>query len=150
MNLLSKRSELRLLVLVAAIFTIAAVVEGSAQYTVDMAMNDTMGTYLVNETGFTLYYFANDAPGNGTSACSGSCVNNWPPFYAEDVAVPTGLNATDFTTVIRKDGMSQTAFKDWPLYYYAKDMKPGDANGNGVKGIWYVVNPMVFPPKIAG
>lgn len=104
-------------------------------------------THLLNETGFALYYFANDAPGNGISACSGSCANIWPPFYIKNVTVPTGLNATDFTTVIRKDGMSQTAFKNWPLYQYSKDMKPGDVDGNGFKGIWFVVNPMKFPPK---
>jgi predicted lipoprotein with Yx(FWY)xxD motif len=68
-------------------------------------------------------------------------------FLHQNVTVPNGLNATDFTTVIRKDGMSQTAFKNWPLYYYAKDMMPGDANGNGFNGIWFVVNPMKFPPK---
>ena len=144
---MSKRSELRLLILVVALLAIAAVVEGATQYTINTSTNKTIGTYLVNQTGFTLYYFANDAPGNGVSACTGSCANIWPPFFTKNVTVPTGLNATDFTTVIRKDGMSQSAFKNWPLYHYAKDMKPGDANGNGFKGIWFVINPMKFPPK---
>jgi predicted lipoprotein with Yx(FWY)xxD motif len=144
---LSKRSELRLLILVVALLAIAAVVEGATQYTINTTTNKTMGTYLVNDTGFTLYYFANDAPGNGTSNCSGGCVTLWPSFYTKNATVPTGLNASDFTSITRKDGMKQTAFKGWPLYHYSKDMKPGDVKGQGFKAIWFVVDPMKFPPK---
>jgi len=59
----------------------------------------------------------------------------------------TGLNATDFASIARKDAMNQTAFKGWPLYHYSKDMKSGDVKGQAFKGIWFVVNPMKFPPK---
>lgn len=147
MNLLSKQSGFRLLVLVAALLAMVATFGAATQYTVNTTMNKTLGTYLVNETGFTLYYFANDAPGKGVSNCSGGCVALWPLFYAKNITVPSGLNPADFTTITRKDGMKQTAFKGWPLYYYSKDAKPGDANGNGFKGIWFVLNPMKFPPK---
>ena len=140
-----KRFDLRLLVLVVCLLAMATMVEGATHYTINTTTNKTLGTYLVNETGFTLYYFANDAPGNGISACTGSCLNIWSPFYTKNVTVPTGLNATDFTTVIRKDGMNQTAFKNWPLYHYSKDMMPGDVKGQGFKGIWSVVDPMKIP-----
>jgi predicted lipoprotein with Yx(FWY)xxD motif len=56
-------------------------------------------------------------------------------------------DATDFTSMTRKDGMNQTAFKGWPLYHYSKDMKSGDVKGQAFKDIWFVVNPMKFPPK---
>jgi predicted lipoprotein with Yx(FWY)xxD motif len=145
--LLSKGSKFGLLILVIALMAMTAMVENASNYTIKTATNKTMGTYLVNMTGFTLYYFTNDAPGNGTSACSGGCVTLWPPFYSKNVTVPAGLNATDFTAVMRKDKMNQAAFKGWPLYYYSKDMKPGDANGNGFAGKWFVIDPMKFPPK---
>jgi hypothetical protein len=28
-----------------------------------------------------------------------------------------------------------------PLYYYSGDKKPGDANGQGIGGVWFVLNP---------
>ncbi len=121
-------------------------------YTVNLVINDTLGSDLVNETGFTIYYFENDAPGNGTSTCTGGCSEIWPPFYAENITVPESLNAMDFTDAMRTDGMEQTAYKGWPLYLYSKDTKPGDANGQGVNGIWFVVNTTnttIFPPMEA-
>jgi len=143
---LSKESKLGLSVLVVAILATAAVAEMANNYAINTSTNKTLGTYLVNQTGFTLYYFKMD-PGNGTSTCSGDCVTLWPPFYAKNVTVPTGLNTSDFASITRKDSMKQTTFKGWPLYHYSKDMMPGDAKGQGFKGIWFVVDPMKFPPK---
>jgi predicted lipoprotein with Yx(FWY)xxD motif len=143
---LSKGSKFGLSVLVVAMLATGAVAEMANNYTINTTTNKTMGTYLVNQTGFTLYYFKMD-PGNGTSTCSGGCATLWPPFYAKNVTVPTGLNSSDFTSIMRKDGMNQTAFKGWPLYHYSKDMLPGDIKGQGFKGIWFVVDPMKFPPK---
>jgi predicted lipoprotein with Yx(FWY)xxD motif len=71
---------LGLSVLVVAILATAAVAEMANNYAINTSTNKTLGTYLVNQTGFTLYYFKMD-PGNGTSACSGGCVTLWPPFY---------------------------------------------------------------------
>jgi predicted lipoprotein with Yx(FWY)xxD motif len=146
-NLLSKGYKLGLSVLVVAMLATAAVAGVSNNYTINTATNKALGTYLVNQTGFTLYYFANDKLGNGTSTCSGSCATIWHPFYAKNVTVPTGLNATDFTSVMRKDKMNQTSFKGWPLYIFSSDMKPGDVKGQGFKDIWFVIDPMKFPPK---
>jgi hypothetical protein len=62
------------------------------------------------------------------------------------VVVPPPLNAADFSSITRSDGKEQTTFKGWPLYYYAKDRKPGDSLGEGENGMWFVVNPFSFPP----
>jgi predicted lipoprotein with Yx(FWY)xxD motif len=79
-NPLSKGSKLGLLVLIVALLATAALGDTANNYTINTATNKTMGTYLVNQTGFTLYYFAKDMPGNST--CIGSCATLWPPFYA--------------------------------------------------------------------
>jgi predicted lipoprotein with Yx(FWY)xxD motif len=104
------------------------------------------GDYLVNETGFSLYYFHNDAPGNGTSTCYGACSELWPPFYVDSISVPAGLNETDFSTIDRTDGKMQVTFKGWPLYLFSEDKAPGEINGQGYKNLWGVVSPNEFPP----
>ncbi len=144
-------NKLTLLVLAAAMLMTAGMAQmtgnNTGNYTVNIdSSNKTLGTYLVNETGFTLYYFMNDAPGNGTSTCYNACASLWPPFYAENITVPEGLNMTDFKDATREDGKKQTAYKGWPLYFYSKDMKKGDVLGERMLDKWFVVNPMDFPP----
>jgi predicted lipoprotein with Yx(FWY)xxD motif len=41
----------------------------------------------------------------------------------------------------RGDGSNQWAYKDKPLYRFAKDQKPGDLTGDGVGGVWHVAKP---------
>ena len=139
-------NKLTYLVFVVSLLATAAMAQMTDNYTVDIASNETLGTYMVNDSGFTLYYFANDAPGNGTSTCYGECVRLWPLFYAENIVVPEGLNETDFTAIEREDGSMQTAYKGWPLYFYYLDKKEGDVLGQGVRDVWFVVNPAEFPP----
>ena len=113
-------------------------------YTVMLANNPNLGPYLVDANGMTLYYFKNDAP--GTSNCSGGCIKNWPAFYAKKIVIPSTLNPTDFGTITRADGTMQTTYKGWPLYYFVNDTARGDVNGQGVKGIWFVIDPFNFTP----
>jgi predicted lipoprotein with Yx(FWY)xxD motif len=138
--------KLRIVFLAAMLAAVAAMAEAADKYTVDVAQNQSLGYYLVNETGFSLYYFVNDAPGNGTSTCYGACSELWPPLYVDNIEVPAGLNSADFTTLQRTDGKMQVAFKGWPLYLYSKDTAAGDINGQGFRNIWFVVNPNSFPP----
>jgi predicted lipoprotein with Yx(FWY)xxD motif len=50
-----------------------------------------------------------------------------------------GLGASNLGTVARSDGTLQVTYKGMPLYRYTGDTKTGDANGQGVGGIWFVV-----------
>jgi predicted lipoprotein with Yx(FWY)xxD motif len=34
----------------------------------------------------------------------------------------------------------QLTLNGWPLYYYSKDMAPGDTLGQGVGSVWYVID----------
>ncbi len=112
---------------------------GSQTYSVNIGYKPTLGFYLTNGTGRTLYFFKEDIPANGTSACNGGCATKWPPFYANNsnLILPAGLNATSFGIITRGDGNRQTTYNGSPLYYYAPDNKTGDTTGQGVGGVWY-------------
>ena len=98
----------------------------------------TLGLYLTDTSGKTLYYFTKDT--SGQSSCTGTCIATWPPFSADTVTAPSVLNIGDFSSLSRADGMKQTAFMGRPLYYYAGDTKPGNLNGQGFNNLWYVAN----------
>ena len=85
----------------------------------------------------TLYYFAKDT--NGKSNATGAVLQTWPVFNAASFGVPSTLAASDFSTITRSDGLPQTAYKGWPLYFYANDKAPGDTSGDGVGGVWFLV-----------
>ena len=92
------------------------------------------GGVLAGATGMTLYTFDRDAAGSGKSMCNGPCAANWPPLAAADNARPGG----EYTVISRDDGKKQWALKGKPLYYWAKDQKPGDKTGDGFNNVWRV------------
>ena len=136
------KPRLSILVLVLVFLATAGMAaEETGRYSVNLAVNDTLGTYLVNQTGFALYYFMDDAPGNNTSSCYENCSDTWPPFYEKKLTVAKGLKPADFSSIKRTDGNKQIAYKGWPLYLYSKDIKPGEVNGQNMGQLWQVINP---------
>ena len=65
----------------------------------------------------------------------------WPAFYAENLTLDNGLEASDFEEIILDGGQKQTTYKGWPLYYFANDTAAGDVNGDGQGSVWYVAKP---------
>jgi len=53
----------------------------------------------------------------------------------------TAGNSGDYSIVNRDDGLRQWVYKGKPLYFSAKEAKPGDTSGDGVKGVWPVARP---------
>jgi predicted lipoprotein with Yx(FWY)xxD motif len=90
---------------------------------------------MTGTNGMTLYTFDKDAAGSAKSVCNGPCATNWPPFAATTSDQPGG----DWSVVTRDDGSKQWAWSGKPLYYYAKDQKPGDVTGNGFNNVWHSV-----------
>ncbi len=101
------------------------------------------GSVLVDPSRMTLYAFAKDSPGH--SACSGSCAHYWPPVPGSDVPGGSGGSmSAKFGTIKRTDGTSQLTVNGFPMYTYAGDSAPGQANGQGTNlsgGLWWVVSP---------
>lgn len=92
---------------------------------------------LVGPNSMTLYVFDRDMANSGKSVCNGPCATNWPPLMATDTDKPSG----DYTVITRDDGKKQWAMKGKPLYYWAKDSKPGDKTGDGLMNAWHIVKP---------
>ena len=96
-----------------------------------------LGDVLVDANGRTLYAFTNDA--NGVSTCTGACAANWPPLtVTSGWTAGAGIDRATFHTV--PDGtQAQLVAGRWPLYRFAGDSRPGDVNGQGSLGKWFVV-----------
>jgi predicted lipoprotein with Yx(FWY)xxD motif len=108
--------------------------------TIQSVPNPNYGLILVDARGMTLYYFAKDTPGAGTSVCTGTCLSTWPAFHASAILVVPPLEASNFATITRADGGKQTTYLGWPLYYYSGDTNRGDTKGYGINNVWYVIS----------
>jgi predicted lipoprotein with Yx(FWY)xxD motif len=122
---------------------------------VSLALADSkLGKILVDSDGKTLYVFLADS--GGKSACTGNCVDNWPPLDSSaKPTLGTGLDAGDFASITRSDnGAAQVTFYGMPLYHFAGDQKAGDTNGQGLASKWYVVGadgkPIMAAPSASG
>lgn len=107
------------------------------------------GEILVDATGMSLYLFMNDT--TDVSTCYGNCAANWPPLAADgDFTGGEGVDPDLLGTTARDDGTLQISYNGWPLYYYTDDAAPGDVNGQGVGGVWFLVSPNGDPVTAAG
>jgi predicted lipoprotein with Yx(FWY)xxD motif len=99
-----------------------------------------LGKILVDGKGMTLYIFTNDQPDK--SNCSGQCLQNWPPLVTSGKpTVGYGVDASMVGTATLADGRTIVTYNHMPLYYFAKDAKQGDTNGQGVGSVWFVIGP---------
>ena len=98
----------------------------------------SLGQILVDQNGRTLYAFTNDK--GGASNCTGQCIATWPALVSRQPAQPgPGVNRLLLAETTRAEGTTQATYGAWPLYYYAGDIGPGDVDGQGVDGVWFVV-----------
>lgn len=97
-----------------------------------------LGSFLTDGTGRTLYVFMKDGP--DSSACQGACATAWPAVTVAAGETPQAdpAIAARLETFERPDGSVQVAFDRAPLYYFSGDSKPGDTNGQGSGGAWFV------------
>jgi predicted lipoprotein with Yx(FWY)xxD motif len=97
-----------------------------------------LGEILTDGAGNTLYGFTNDA--DGTPTCTGDCAGTWPAHIIEgQPVIGPNLDPATFTLVDGADGGKQLKAGKWPLYRFSGDSKPGDVNGQGSGGVWFVV-----------
>jgi predicted lipoprotein with Yx(FWY)xxD motif len=98
-----------------------------------------LGRIIVNGQGRTLYLYMKD---RGTkSACSRRCSQVWPPATVS--GAPTagpGVAAAKLTTTRGAGNRRQLVYNGHPLYTLTADVRPGQINGEGFLGTWYVVS----------
>lgn len=124
---------------------VAAARHATKSATVKTRKVGKLGTILVNSKGFTLYMFVRDHQKKVT--CKGSCAAAWPPLKLKQGQKPTAGGAAR-AKLLGSDknpsGGRVVTYNRWPLYTYAGDSKPGQANGQATNlngGLWYVLSP---------
>jgi predicted lipoprotein with Yx(FWY)xxD motif len=123
----------------AAAATTAAPVEDASLAAAD---NATIGQeILVDSAGMTVYLFVPDGTST-TSAVPDGIKAAWPAVTVtgDPVAGP-GLDAALLTVAAQPDGAQQLAYNGHLLYTFANDAAPGDANGQALGDVWYVLSP---------
>lgn len=101
---------------------------------------DGIGPAIVDQEGFTLYMFTKDKK-NKQPTCNGDCAKTWPPVLADGDVQLEGIDPKLLGKVKRADGTTQVTVGGWAVYRYAKDANAGEANGHGVGGTWFVIEP---------
>lgn len=147
-----KRSRFAVIVGAAllALSTLAACVEdepatssdtpSAGEFALSTADVDDLGTVVVDGSGRTVYVFDKDTADPPKSNCEGDCAAMWPPVEAgSGTPELDGIDASLVGTVERSDGSQQLTLNGWPLYLFAKDTQAGDAKGQAVGDVWWVV-----------
>jgi predicted lipoprotein with Yx(FWY)xxD motif len=122
-----------------AITTAAPATGGEA--TVVVADSD-LGQIVTAANGMTVYLFMPDAQGSPT--CTDSCAQAWPPLTVDDanqVTAGVGVDAALLGTAEHPTSGTQVTYNRSPLYFFSGDSAPGDTNGQGQGGVWYVLDP---------
>lgn len=89
----------------------------------------TVGEYLTNSKGMTLYVFSDDK--RLESVCNDDCLKKWPIYEFDNKDIPGSADSLSqrMNTAKRADSYEQYAYNLSPVYYYIGDKKPGDRNG---------------------
>jgi len=114
----------------------------AASATVMTKKDAKLGTILADAKGMTLYLFTKDVKEN-ESTCVDKCATDWPPLTvtsASDLQLASGIDGK-LATFKRADGTLQVSYNGIPLYHFVKDKDSGDAYGQGMGNVWFVVMP---------
>jgi len=111
-----------------------------AAATVMTASNARLGTIVVDNGGMTLYTLTS----NGRAvACTGQCLNFWPPLTVPSGTTPTGGPGTGtLGTTTAANGSRQVTINGLPVHRFSGDSGAGMTNGQGIHsfgGVWQVV-----------
>jgi predicted lipoprotein with Yx(FWY)xxD motif len=94
-------------------------------------------TILTDAQGKTLYYYKPDTASQ--VACTGGCASNWPPLIFSGSGSSTSATPLPGTlSVVQGPNGAQVEYKGHPLYTFAGGTAPGQTNGEGIGGVWFV------------
>lgn len=93
-------------------------------------VGDANGLAFVDQNGMTIYAY--EGRGGARAVVRLADQTQWKPLVAPELAQPIG----EWSIVDRSDGIRQWAFRGKPLFTFAGDLTPGDANGVGLSRDW--------------
>jgi len=123
--------------MVAPTFNVSGLVQ---DVTINIQQASGSVSFLTDANGKSLYLSLNDTP--GTSNCSPTCLALWKPLLVDKrIIAGPGVVQANLGVILLQSGAHQVTYKGAPLYYYYKDINPGDTNGQGIDGVWFLVTP---------
>src|SRR6266516_293550 len=97
-------------------------------------------TVLINAQGLTLYYFTADSATQ--SAVSGNLAQIWHAQLFTGSGGPTSSTSLPGKLSVQTDvNGNQVEYNGHPLYTFSGDTAPGQTNGEGITGMWFVAAP---------
>jgi predicted lipoprotein with Yx(FWY)xxD motif len=114
--------------------------------TTTLMVNGKSMTVLTDAQGKTLYYFTPDT--SQQTACTGSCAQTWPPLLTSGTTkVSAATHLPGELEVYKNVNGNQVIYNDHPLYTFSGDSGPGQSNGEGIAGQWFVATPTIAKNK---
>ena len=114
---------------------------GSTAASVVSTKTSSLGTFLVDGQGRTLYLW--DADHGPMSTCTAACAQAWPPLTTTGAPKASGaVKSSLLGTATRADGSREVTYAGHPLYTYAGDTRPGQVTGEGSNSFgapWWTV-----------
>jgi len=114
---------------------------GSTAASVVSTKTSSLGTFLVDGQGRTLYLW--DADHGPRSTCTAACAQAWPPLTTTATPKASGaVKSSLLGTATRADGSREVTYAGHPLYTYAGDTRPGQVTGEGSNSFgapWWTV-----------
>jgi predicted lipoprotein with Yx(FWY)xxD motif len=123
--------------------TVASGAPAAGGATLAAATNSKLGKQIVvDSAGNTVYLFVPDGTSK-TSTVPSAVKANWPAVKGPSAAptVGAGLDQSKVAVNMQADGTDQVSYGGHLLYTFSGDKAPGDANGQGLGGNWYVLSP---------
>lgn len=126
--------------------TQAATTSSFVVKTTTLTVSGKSMTVLTDGQGKTLYYFTPDTAAK--TACTGSCAETWPPLLLTGTTKVTAeTKLPGELEVYKNPNGNQVIYNDHPLYTFSGDTGPGQSNGQGIAGQWFVATPTIAKNK---
>ncbi len=140
------------LALVAGTLATPALFASSARASGPLLQVTSVGAYhdvVVDSAHHSLYLLTSEAGGH--LRCSGACLANWPAvLVTNSESASTSMGITGKIGYVRRSSTErQVTLNGYPLYRFAGDKAPGQANGVGISafgGTWLLVHAAATTP----
>lgn len=104
----------------------------------------SIGTILVDATGFTVYRFSKDSGARNSCMSNRECNATWPPLTSSGKpSAGAGVKASLISTIALPGGKRQVTYAGHPLYFYEPASERAETGYAGVRqfgGTWLAVN----------